>query len=204
MVRTSSATERPDMTAENVADLITADQDCRDCGYDAERKQPLDSFQQFHAEPGAGSGPRRGELPTENVDQADPQTPQCLDWIAEFGHALTLYVNVSNAGIEDWETPTGAPTLDRLRTIKGQIRPRHRAQLRAEHSTGAWMTGHDGRGAAENGSANGGLLAKRRRLATNARVSGIAKGGTVDPSTRSLLSRYRLQILPQVKGQAKA
>jgi hypothetical protein len=53
MVLTSSATERPDMTAENVAGLITADEDCRDRSYEPERNRTLDWFQLFSAEPGA-------------------------------------------------------------------------------------------------------------------------------------------------------
>lgn len=52
----------------------------------------------------------------------------CLDWIAEFGEALTpyangAYVNVPNAGMADWENAYWGPNVDRLRTIKATYDP---------------------------------------------------------------------------------
>jgi FAD/FMN-containing dehydrogenase len=81
----------------------------------------------FYAEPGAGWGPRRGDIPAETV-AADPLTPKCLAWIAEFSEALApyvngAYVNVPNAGTADWETAYWGPNVDRLRTIKAKYDP---------------------------------------------------------------------------------
>jgi hypothetical protein len=82
----------------------------------------------FYAEPGAGWGPRRGDIPAEPAGEADPLTPKCLAWIAELSEALAphvngAYVNVPNAGMADWETAYWGPNVDRLRTIKAKYDP---------------------------------------------------------------------------------
>jgi FAD/FMN-containing dehydrogenase len=82
----------------------------------------------FYAEPGAGWGPRRGDLPSEMIGQANRQTPVVLAWIAEFSNALApyvngAYVNVPTAGIEDWETAYWGSNAERLRTIKNEYDP---------------------------------------------------------------------------------
>jgi hypothetical protein len=82
----------------------------------------------FYAEPGAGWGPRRGELLSETVGRADPQTREVLAWIAGFSDALApyvdgAYVNVPNAGIEDWETAYWGSNAERLRTVKAKYDP---------------------------------------------------------------------------------
>ncbi|WP_319446478.1 MULTISPECIES: FAD-binding oxidoreductase [unclassified Mycobacterium] len=82
----------------------------------------------FYAEPGAGWGPHRGERPTGSGSAADPLTPKCLAWIAEFSEALApyangAYVNVPHAGLADWETAYWGTNVGRLRTIKGKYDP---------------------------------------------------------------------------------
>ena len=82
----------------------------------------------FYAEPGAGWGPRRGDIPAETAGEADPLTPKCLAWIAEFSEALApyvngAYVNVPNAGMADWETAYWGAGVDRLRAIKAKYDP---------------------------------------------------------------------------------
>lgn len=77
----------------------------------------------FYAEPGAGWG----------VRDATPSAPEslsatCLNWITEFGEALTpyasgAYVNVPNAGMPDWEKAYWGSNIDRLRTIKATYDP---------------------------------------------------------------------------------
>jgi FAD/FMN-containing dehydrogenase len=81
----------------------------------------------FYAEPGAGWGPRRGKSRAASAG-ADPLTPQCVDWIADFSEALApyvngAYVNVPHAGLADWETAYWGPNVDRLRTIKAKYDP---------------------------------------------------------------------------------
>jgi FAD/FMN-containing dehydrogenase len=82
----------------------------------------------FYAEPGAGWGPRRGEISSEAVQLADPQTPEVLAWIAEFSAALApyvngAYVNVPNAGMADWATAYWGSNVERLRAIKLKYDP---------------------------------------------------------------------------------
>jgi FAD/FMN-containing dehydrogenase len=82
----------------------------------------------FYAEPGAGWGGARGELPVGRPAAPDPLTPVCLDWIAEFAKALAPYVNgaypnVPNADMADWETAYWGPNVDRLRTTKTKYDP---------------------------------------------------------------------------------
>jgi FAD/FMN-containing dehydrogenase len=82
----------------------------------------------FYAEPGAGWGGARGELPVGRPAAPDPLTPVCLDWIAEFAEALAPYVNgaytnVPNADMADWETAYWGPNVDRLRTTKTKYDP---------------------------------------------------------------------------------
>jgi Berberine and berberine like len=82
----------------------------------------------FYAEPGAGWGPRRCEMTAEATGEADPVTPECLAWIAEFSEALEpyvngAYVNVPNAGMADWETAYWGAGVDRLRAIKAKYDP---------------------------------------------------------------------------------
>lgn len=82
----------------------------------------------FYAEPGAGWGGARGELPGGRPSAPDPLTPVCLDWIAEFAEALApyvngAYVNVPNAGMADWETAYWGAGVDRLRAIKAKYDP---------------------------------------------------------------------------------
>jgi FAD/FMN-containing dehydrogenase len=82
----------------------------------------------FYAEPGAGWGGARGELPVGRPAAPDPLTPVCLDWIAEFTEALAPYVNgaytnVPNADMADWETAYWGPNVDRLRTTKTKYDP---------------------------------------------------------------------------------
>ena len=92
----------------------------------------------FYAEPGAGwGGARGGAMP---AGSADPLTPVCLDWIAEFAEALApyvngAYVNVPNAGMADWETAYWGPERRPTARDQGEVRPRQRVQLRAEHCT---------------------------------------------------------------------
>jgi FAD/FMN-containing dehydrogenase len=82
----------------------------------------------FYAEPGAGWGGARGELPVGRPAAPDPLTPVCLDWIAEFAEALAPYVNgaytnVPNADMADWETAYWGEGVDRLRAIKAKYDP---------------------------------------------------------------------------------
>jgi len=82
----------------------------------------------YYAEPGAGWGGARGELPVGRPAAPDPLTPVCLDWIAEFAEALAPYVNgaytnVPNADMTDWETAYWGPNVDRLRAIKAKYDP---------------------------------------------------------------------------------
>lgn len=82
----------------------------------------------FYAEPGAGWGPRRGDLPAGASSEADPLTPRCLAWIAEFSGALApyvngAYVNVPNAGMPDWETAYWGVGVERLREVKAKYDP---------------------------------------------------------------------------------
>jgi FAD/FMN-containing dehydrogenase len=77
----------------------------------------------YYAEPGAGWG-IRGGMPAS----ADPLTPACETWIAEFAEALApyvngAYVNVPNAGMADWETAYWGAGVDRLRAIKTKYDP---------------------------------------------------------------------------------
>src|SRR5262249_38388121 len=77
----------------------------------------------FYAEPGAGWG-NRGEVPASD----DPLTAECLTWIADFGKALSpfvngAYANVPNAGMAGWEAAYWGPNVDRLRTIKTKYDP---------------------------------------------------------------------------------
>jgi FAD/FMN-containing dehydrogenase len=77
----------------------------------------------YYAEPGAGWGIRGGISAS-----ADPLTPACEAWIAEFAEALApyvngAYVNVPNAGMADWETAYWGAGVDRLRTIKAKYDP---------------------------------------------------------------------------------
>jgi FAD/FMN-containing dehydrogenase len=79
----------------------------------------------FYAEPGAGWGGARGDLLPGRPATADPLTPQCLAWIAEFSEALApyvngAYVNVPNAGMADWETAYWGANVDRLRAVKAK------------------------------------------------------------------------------------
>ena len=67
------------------------------------------------AEPGAGWGGARGELPVGRPAAPDPLTPVCLDWIA--------YTNVPNADMADWETAYWGEGVDRLRAIKAKYDP---------------------------------------------------------------------------------
>jgi len=77
----------------------------------------------FYAEPGAGWGVR-GATPSapESLSAA------CLNWITEFGEALSpyangAYVNVPNAEMPDWEKAYWGPNVDRLRTVKATYDP---------------------------------------------------------------------------------
>lgn len=77
----------------------------------------------FYAEPGAAWGSRGG-----TPASADPLTPTCQAWIAEFGEALRpfvdgAYVNVPNAGMPDWEGAYWGPNVNRLRAIKASYDP---------------------------------------------------------------------------------
>ncbi|MDT5068481.1 MAG: hypothetical protein QOK02_4636 [Mycobacterium sp.] len=77
----------------------------------------------YYAEPGAGWG-IRGGIPAS----ADPLTPACEAWIAEFAEALApfvngAYVNVPNAGMADWEAAYWGAGVDRLRAIKAKYDP---------------------------------------------------------------------------------
>ena len=77
----------------------------------------------FYAEPGAAWGTRGG-----TPASADPLTPACQAWIAEFDEALSryvdgAYVNVPNAGMPDWEGAYWGPNVDRLRMIKASYDP---------------------------------------------------------------------------------
>jgi FAD/FMN-containing dehydrogenase len=77
----------------------------------------------YYAEPGAGWG-IRGGIPAS----ADPLTPVCEAWIAEFAEALApyvngAYVNVPNAGMADWETAYWGPNVDGLRRVKAKYDP---------------------------------------------------------------------------------
>lgn len=82
----------------------------------------------FYAEPGAGWGPRRGEVLAEEPGAADPLTPQCLAWLEEFGEALApfvngAYVNVPNAGMADWASAYWGAGVDELRAVKAKYDP---------------------------------------------------------------------------------
>ena len=77
----------------------------------------------FYAEPGAAWGTRGG-----TPASADPLTPTCQTWIAEFGEALSpyvdgAYVNVPNAGMADWESAYWGANVERLRAIKATYDP---------------------------------------------------------------------------------
>lgn len=77
----------------------------------------------FYAEPGAGWGTRGGVPASE-----DPLTPQCLSWIADFGEALSPFVNgaysnIPHAGMAGWEAAYWGPNVDRLRIIKAKYDP---------------------------------------------------------------------------------
>ena len=77
----------------------------------------------FYAEPGAAWGSRGG-----TPASADPLTPTSQAWIAEFGEALSryvdgAYVNVPNAGMPDWEIAYWGANIDRLRAIKATYDP---------------------------------------------------------------------------------
>lgn len=77
----------------------------------------------FYAEPGAAWGSRGG-----TPAAADPLTPICQSWIADFGEALRpyvdgAYVNVPNAGMADWESAYWGSGVERLRTIKATYDP---------------------------------------------------------------------------------
>ncbi|WP_087080621.1 FAD-binding oxidoreductase [Mycobacterium dioxanotrophicus] len=77
----------------------------------------------FYAEPGAGWGTRGA------VAAADDQlTAECLAWIADFGEALSpfvngAYVNVPNADMAGWEAAYWGSNVDRLRIIKAKYDP---------------------------------------------------------------------------------
>ena len=82
----------------------------------------------FYAEPGAGWGGARGGIPTGRPVAPDPQTPECLAWIADFTEALTpyangAYTNVPNPGMAEWETAYWGANVERLRTIKSKYDP---------------------------------------------------------------------------------
>jgi hypothetical protein len=82
----------------------------------------------FYAEPGAGWGGARGELPGGRPAAPDPLTPQCLAWVAELAQALApyvdgAYVNVPNPDMADWETAYWGAGVDRLRAIKAKYDP---------------------------------------------------------------------------------
>ena len=71
---------------------------------------------------------RRLGHPWWDPASADPLTPVCEAWIAEFAEALApyvngAYVNVPNAGMADWETAYWGAGVDRLRTIKAKYDP---------------------------------------------------------------------------------
>ncbi|MEU1406908.1 FAD-binding oxidoreductase [Streptomyces sp. NPDC005728] len=78
----------------------------------------------FYSEPGAGWG-KRG-VPSSGNEL----TTQAQAWIAEFSQALRpyvngAYVNVPNAGMQNWETAYWGDNFDRLRTIKAQYDPQN-------------------------------------------------------------------------------
>lgn len=82
----------------------------------------------FYAEPGAGWGGARGELPGGRPAVPDPSTSECLAWTAEFAAALAPYVdgaytNVPNADLADWESVYWGEGVERLRTIKAKYDP---------------------------------------------------------------------------------
>lgn len=82
----------------------------------------------FYAEPGAGWGGARGELPGGRPATPDPLTEECLAWIAEFAEALAPYVdgaytNVPNADMAEWESAYWGEGVERLRTIKAKYDP---------------------------------------------------------------------------------
>jgi FAD/FMN-containing dehydrogenase len=82
----------------------------------------------FYAEPGAGWGGVRGELPGGRPVTPDPLTPECLAWTAEFAEALApfvdgAYTNVPNADAADWESDYWGGGVERLRTIKAKYDP---------------------------------------------------------------------------------
>jgi len=77
----------------------------------------------FYAEPGAAWG-TRGGVPAS----VDTLTVECQTWIAEFGEALSpyvngAYVNVPNAGMPDWERAYWGPNVERLRAVKAKYDP---------------------------------------------------------------------------------
>lgn len=77
----------------------------------------------FYAEPGAGWGIRSG-TPAD----ADPLTPTCVAWLADFSRAMEPYVdgaytNVPNAGMADWEQAYWGSHVERLRAIKAKYDP---------------------------------------------------------------------------------
>ncbi len=76
----------------------------------------------FYAEPGAGWGIRGGPPPDESL------TATCLRWVADLSEAMHpyvngAYVNVPNAGIDDWETAYWGDNVDRLRAVKADYDP---------------------------------------------------------------------------------
>ena len=88
----------------------------------------------FYAEPGAGWGGARGELPVGRPAAPDPLTPVCLDWIAEFAEALAPYVNGAYANVPNADIGgLGDRLLGRRRRPtprhQGEIRPLQRLQL---------------------------------------------------------------------------
>ncbi|MFC5063641.1 FAD-binding oxidoreductase [Actinomycetospora atypica] len=76
----------------------------------------------FYAEPGAGWGDRGGPPPEEE------RTAACLDWVRRLTEALApyvdgAYVNVPNAGIQDWEAAYWGDNVARLRAVKAGYDP---------------------------------------------------------------------------------
>lgn len=58
----------------------------------------------------------------------DALTAECLAWIADFGEALSpfvngAYVNVPTADMAGWEAAYWGPNVDRLRAIKAKYDP---------------------------------------------------------------------------------
>ncbi|ULE31990.1 FAD-binding oxidoreductase [Mycobacterium sp. IDR2000157661] len=77
----------------------------------------------FYAEIGAGWGSRGGV-----AAPVDPMTAGALAWTAEFSRAMRpyvngAYVNVPNAGTDDWASTYWGANVDRLRSIKRKYDP---------------------------------------------------------------------------------